>query len=274
MTDKALEVQPYTETLRTPGPLEFRDIRKNTQLVKKALQEVMVEKVDYGKIPGCGDKPGLFKPGAEKLMLMFKLGAFPETKNESDSNDVMKYVTRTKIVHLPTGIELCVGLGCASTDEEKYKWRRAVSEAEWEATPDERRRLKYLREGDPTKQVRTNPADIENTVLKMSKKRSVVDAVIMATAATDIFNQGEDDIIIDIEESRAAQPKKLQTKEPQKVHTQPELPTGPIPAGTRELIAKFDSTCKGCQADIKKGEKILYSDSKKASYHGADCVSA
>ncbi|HIJ50738.1 MAG TPA: hypothetical protein HPP54_06770, partial [Nitrospinae bacterium] len=41
-----------------------------------------------------------------------------------------------------------------------------------------------------------NPADYYNTVLKMAKKRALVDAVLTATAASDIFSQ-------DIEETRS-----------------------------------------------------------------------
>jgi hypothetical protein len=44
------------------------------------------------------------------------------------------------------------------------------------------------------KQVRTNPADVANTILKMAKKRAQVDAVITATAASDIFTQDIEDL--------------------------------------------------------------------------------
>ncbi len=39
-----------------------------------------------------------------------------------------------------------------------------------------------------------NPADDYNTVLKMAKKRALVDAVLTATAASDIFTQDLEDI--------------------------------------------------------------------------------
>jgi hypothetical protein len=269
-------IQPYTDALRTPGPLDFKDVRRNTQLVKQALREVMVENVDYGKIPGCGDKPGLFKPGAEKLGLMFKLGCFPDCKNESENPDVIKYVTRTKVIHLPTGTEVCVGVGCASTDEEKYKWRRAVSHAEFEATPEERRRLKFYREATPTEQVRQNPADVENTVLKMSAKRSMVDAIVKATAATDIFAQGEDDIIIDIDEPRSG-PKRPQAKAPDSPPTSTQatpVDPRPIPEGYVPMMAKFPSECLGCQGKIEKDTKMLYNRTTKKTLHGIDCFTA
>lgn len=290
-TDKnTAEVAPYTDALRVPGPLDYRDVRKNTQLVKKALQELMIDGVDYGTVPGCGDKKGLFKPGAEKLMLMFKLGCFLEQKNESDNPDIIKYIVKTKIVHLPTGIELGIGVGSASTDEEKYKWRKMVCQEEFDATPEERRREKWYKayQEKPAysvKQVRTNPADVENTVLKMAAKRSKVDAVITCTGASDIFNQGEDDIIIDIEEAR--QPlKKPQSKEeaaktgkPQETPAKAEStaqkqvpkPEMAVPAGYRSMQAKYNGLCPGCNNETKVGAVIFYKEATKKAYH-PDCV--
>ena len=56
--------------------LEDQDIEQ-AQLVFSAMQEYvkryLQKKIDYGTIPGCGDKPVLFKPGAEKLCRLFKL---------------------------------------------------------------------------------------------------------------------------------------------------------------------------------------------------------
>jgi hypothetical protein len=93
---------------------------------------------------------------------------------------------------------LGVGVGECSSDEEKYRWRRAVNQAEWNETAEDRRRKKWKRggrSGDYQEiQVRTNPADIANTVLKMSKKRAMVDGVLTVTAASDIFSQDLEDI--------------------------------------------------------------------------------
>ena len=89
-----------------------------------------------------------------------------------------------------------IGIGEASSDEEKYKWRRAVNDAEFNTTPASRRREKHGRgyDGKPDytiPQVRTNPADQANTVLKMAKKRSYTDLALTATAASEVFTQDE-----------------------------------------------------------------------------------
>jgi hypothetical protein len=83
-------------------------------------------------------------------------------------------------------------------DEEKYRWRRAVCDQEWDETAEDRRRTKRSKRGKnqtPTKvkQVRTEPADLANTVLKMATKRSLVAAVLTVTAASDIFAEYTED---------------------------------------------------------------------------------
>ena len=43
-------------------------------------------------------------------------------------------------------------------------------------------------------QVRTEPEDADNTILKMAKKRALIDAVLTVTAASDIFAQDVEDL--------------------------------------------------------------------------------
>ena len=99
---------------------------------------------------------------------------------------------------IPSGDGVGCGIGECSTDEDKYKWRGVNSEAEWNATPEDRRRIKYAKpKGDwdgQTKQIRTNPADLANTCLKMAKKRAQIDLTLTATAASDVFEQDIEDL--------------------------------------------------------------------------------
>lgn len=41
--------------------------------IAQAIKVALVDKYDYGTIPGCGDKPTLLKPGADKIALLFGL---------------------------------------------------------------------------------------------------------------------------------------------------------------------------------------------------------
>lgn len=257
------QVAVIGDKLASNEPLDYQDIRKNAELVKELVKKVLIKDIDYGTIPGCGDKKCLFKPGAEKIALMFKIGAFPTVQDMSEV-DVIKYVVKTSIIHIPTGRELGVGLGAASTDEEKYKWRKAVCKEEFESTDERYRRVKWFRGKYDIKtrsygtnytveQVRTNPADQNNTILKMAKKRSFLDAVISTTAASDLLTQ-------DLEES---EPQERQT-------SRPTAKPSETKDGFVIIKAKYESMCKGCEGQIEKGTSMAYSKDKGV-YH-PDCV--
>lgn len=186
--------QPTTLVVASPGelaPMSAAEVKARIALVHDVMKSVMRIGEHYGPLPGAGPKPILFKPGAEKLLATFRLA--PEHDVEDLSGpDAIRYRVTTRLTHSPTGTFLGQGLGEASTLEEKWKWRRAVCDAEWDETPEDRRRTKWSKRGKnqkPTKvkQVRTEPADLANTVLKMATKRSLVAAVLTVTAASDIF---------------------------------------------------------------------------------------
>ena len=163
--------------------------------IQRVLKEVMIDGKHYGKIPGCGDKPALLKPGAEKIMATF--GIRPEVKVEesSDIDGSRRYrvIVRALTHH---GDFLGEGVGECSTAEEKYAWE-SCADNQFDITPESCRRIRWRRKKDGSqyevKQVRTNPADKANTVLKMAKKRALVDMVLTVTAASDIFEQDLDE---------------------------------------------------------------------------------
>lgn len=183
-------------------PLTAMDIRAQVNLIKEVMNEVMQKDQHYGTIPGCGDKPALFKPGAEKLASTFRLACDPIIEDLSDSDSV-RYRVTVRLTHQTTGIFMGAGIGECSSNEDKYKWKSAVNNQEFDETPVERRRAKWKRgwSGSPDsqlKQIRNNPADNANTVLKMAKKRALVDAVLTVTAASDIFTQDIEEMDVDV----------------------------------------------------------------------------
>lgn len=187
------EIIPYEE----PKPLTAIEIRSQVNLIQEVMKAVMQEGQHYGIIPGAGNKPTLLKPGAEKIMATFRLAANPEVFDLC-FEDVIRYRVKVSLIS-PTNRMVGAGIGECSTEEEKYKWRAAVNENEFESFPETGRRKKWKKgkEGKAdyqVMQVRTNPADIANTILKMAKKRALVDAVLTATAASDIFTQDIEDM--------------------------------------------------------------------------------
>jgi hypothetical protein len=219
-----------------------QELTSQVQRIQQVMQAVMKNGVHYGTIPGCGDKPALLKPGAEKLMMTFRLAVDPEVVNLSDEK-VTRYRVLARITSQTTGLFLGQGVGECSSDEEKYAWRKASCEQEWNEADPEARRMKWTGQGKyQIKQIRTNPADVANTVLKMAKKRALVDATLTVTAASDIFSQDLDDLDegqmdvggkqVDPNEEKLAQAKAARPSVPPSPTptTKPDVPPAPSPA--------------------------------------------
>jgi len=182
-------------------PLTVAEVRAQVNLIQQVMESVMKNGTHYGTVPGCGDKPTLLKAGAEKIMSTFRMAAEPIITDLSTSDEI-RYRISVRMTSA-SGLFLGAGVGEGSSNEEKYKWRKAVCDEEFNETPEDRRREKWQRYYDKykkqyvtskTKQVRTNPADLANTILKMAKKRALVDGILTVTAASDIFTQDIEDL--------------------------------------------------------------------------------
>lgn len=174
--------------------LTAADVRSQVNLMRDVMQEVMREGTHYGVIPGT-KQPSLYKAGAEKIMSTFRLAADPQVEAIGVEGEVA-YRVKVNIMSA-SGAFLGAGIGECSSSEEKYAWRAAVCDEEFDETPENRRRIKFAKwqgKVEKKKQVRTNPADVSNTVLKMAKKRGLTDGVLTVTAASDLFTQDIEDL--------------------------------------------------------------------------------
>ena len=177
-------------------------MKERVALVLELMANVLEEGKDYGRIPGT-DKPTLYKPGAEKLCVAFQLAAEEPRTEDLSTDDQIRYRLGVPIT-APHGRLLAVGVGEASTAEEKYRWRKPVCDEEWDETPAHLRREKWFKgKTGPYKgkQVRTSPADLANTALKMAHKRALVHGVLLATGASSVFNQDLEDFEQELRES-------------------------------------------------------------------------
>lgn len=176
--------------------LSAAEHRAQVNLIQEVMREVMEEGVHYGKVPGT-PKPSLWKPGAEKLSMTFRIAVDPQIDGDLCTEDVRRYRIRAAASSQATGVFLGSALGTCSSNEEKYKWRGAICQEEFDETPVDRRRKKW-KKGDQDayciQQIRTEPDDIDNTVLKMAVKRAVVAVILQVTAASDIFTQDIEDL--------------------------------------------------------------------------------
>ena len=103
--------------------MDAANIQRQVNIIQNIMKQVMHEGEHYGKIPGCGTKPSLLKPGAEKLSLTFRLA--PEFKiTRTDMKDGHReYEVITTLTHIPSGMIVAQGVGSCSTMEGKYRFR-------------------------------------------------------------------------------------------------------------------------------------------------------
>jgi hypothetical protein len=179
------------------------DMKTHVQRIQQVMKAVMKDGTHYGKIPGT-PKPSLWKPGAEVLCVTFHIAPSYRVDDLSDE-DCIRYQMTCVGTHQRTSAILGEGMGECSSNEEKYKWRRTTGPKEFEATEERRRRVKYgydreARAEYEVRQVRTEPADIANTVLKMACKRAQIAMTLNVTAASDIFTQDLEDLPPEIRE--------------------------------------------------------------------------
>ncbi len=147
---------------------------------------------DYGIIPGT-PKPSLWKPGAELLRLW--AGLTPVYENDDSRSDrKMGYIHWLSTCRLLNKAGEVVGelSGSCNSHEAKYRWRW-VWERELPPNIDKEtlvskkignkeQDVKYRLEND-------NPADLDNTILKMAQKRAFIGDILMVTGASRIFTQ-------------------------------------------------------------------------------------
>ncbi len=208
-------------------PLTVQEVKAQINLIQQVMKGVMKENTHYGKIPGCGDKPTLLKAGAEKILATFRLSVEPVIDDLSVMG-IIRYRVST-IIKDASGRFLGTGIGECSSEEEKYHWRKAVCQAEFDATPEDMRREKWVKGWNKPdcqiKQIKTNSADIANTILKMAKKRALVDGVLTVTGASDIFAQDLEDLPAEVLASIHEEEHKEKPQMPQAI--KPELKEEP-----------------------------------------------
>lgn len=141
------------------------DVVAHVTLVKDAMHKVMVKDEDYGIIEGT-KKPTLYKPGAEKLCVLFRLAPSFITTEHFDGNH-LTVKSNCILTHINSGKTMGSGDAMCSTKEKKYAKRKM--------------------NGKVVDNVEL--PDCYNTVLKMADKRALVAAVLVVTAASSMFTQ-------------------------------------------------------------------------------------
>ncbi len=148
------------------------------------IDTVLVAGVDYGVIPHCS-KPTLLKPGAEKIMHFLNLVSRIEITNrvEDYTEGFFCYEVKAFLIDYTTGVVRAEGLGCCNSREPRYAKNSGFS--------------------------------VQNTVLKMAKKRALVDAVLNVACLSARFTQDVEDMNLEPDQSNG----KGSTNQPQQPRT-------------------------------------------------------
>ena len=167
--------------------------------LRDCMLAVLREGVDYGTIPGAGDKKNLLKPGAEKLLQWFGFGFTnerDEIERDGDGNRIGVTYRCTVFKEMPDGRKVTVATceGYTGYDEDRYY--TSAEDARVKAEANER---KWARKDNrqPKPEKWENAAEYKapwNTLLKMAQKRALVGAAIDATAAAGLFTQDMEDM--------------------------------------------------------------------------------
>lgn len=147
--------------------ISLEEAKRRVKMLQEFVREQMVEGEDYGIIPGTGNKPTLFKPGAEKLNAIFGLAPIVEISSRLEDWDAgfVAYEVKVTLLNKRTTNVEAEGVGSCNSRERRYKNQDA--------------------------------ANIANTILKMAKKRALIDATLSATRASGLFTQDLEDMDLD-----------------------------------------------------------------------------
>ena len=245
-TTMTLEVRETGRELTLPPAQEVASQLQEIRNFQEMCRKNLTEGLDYGVIPGTGSKATLFKPGAEKMIRLLGLSDEYEIESVEDwDKPLFAYKIRCRLRHIASGNLVGEGVGEANSMETKWRYRWM-----WPNDVPEDRRV-----GLATKQVSTRNGPVTqyrvpndeiyseiNTILKMGKKRALVDAALSAGRLSEIFTQ-------DMEEHpQAAQVEAVGDSRPQAARP-------PAPAAAQ---AGGSEICPNCGGKKRLNYKVCY----------------
>lgn len=172
MTNLVVRDQEDAFTLPDRGKVE-RDlaaIHQFQELVHRELKDGH----DYGVIPGTGNKPTLLKPGAEKVAKLLGLAdTYVVQAHEDWDKPLFHYLVTCRLSMIHNGLVVAEGMGECNSMESKYRYR-------WDRDTQ-------------TRILNEDIYSLVNTLLKMAKKRALVDAALSVGRLSDLFTQDMDE---------------------------------------------------------------------------------
>lgn len=156
------QMQKYELDIVPRFQVTLDESKQRLNLMNQFIKEQMRVGIDFGKIPGTGGRPTLFKPGAEKLEKIFGFyhEFYPLSKVEDFDKPFIMYQYKCVLKNKKTGIKEGESIGSCNS-KEKAK-------------------------------ITQDPFTIMNTIDKIAQKRAFVGAVLNATALSNQFREEED----------------------------------------------------------------------------------
>ena len=164
---ESTEFKPETKPVTASGArgLTVEEAKTFDDEMNRFIDTVLIAGVDYGIIPNC-KKPTLLKSGAEKILNYLGLIARTEVTNRVEDYNVGFFSYEAKVYLIDyNGVVKGEGIGITNTREGKY--------------------------------AKTNGYAVQNTVLKMAKKRALVDAALNVGNLSARFTQDVEDMNIE-----------------------------------------------------------------------------
>ena len=188
------------QVLSLPDEGTFRKEIEAVNRFQAIVHANLIKDQDYGVIPGT-QKPTLLKPGAEKVAKLLGLADHYVILNQTEdwNKPFFRYLIKCSLVNVLQDTTTSEGLGECNSYESRYRWRW-LSERDLPAGVDKIRLVsqeRHSKAGGKWKVYRFENEDIfsqVNTILKMAKKRALVDAVLSAGRLSNIFTQDMEDI--------------------------------------------------------------------------------
>ena len=182
--------------------VDYEVVAQRMQQLQMFVHNYMTPGEDFGTIEGI-NKPTLLKSGAEKLCDVYGLSAGDPTieyvRDDSKSPTYISYRIVLPLISRADGRTIMTGVGSCNSHEKKYKWRWAFeNELPVGVNPQGLKTRTVGKNGQYTQYQIPNDEvdDLDNTILKMAKKRALVDAVLSATRSSAIFTQDVEDMDI------------------------------------------------------------------------------
>ena len=226
--------------------------------LQATLKSILVDGHDYGKIPGCGDKPTLLKPGAEKILMSLGITSSYELIEHTEKFEGKGFFAYTvKCILFKNGQKITEGLGHANSKEKKWAYEFVNEKDLPEGTDKSLLKKKVFNSNNGTFTKYEVDADVNskaNTILKMAKKRAQIDAVLTVASLSEIFTQDFDEL--EPVEEPTSKPTVDKVKED--IKSTPEYYCADCGAGVTPKVYDFSKEKYGrplCMSCQKKGNE-------------------